>query len=114
MAQVIATYAPREAGMESLFFARNVSSALSVSEARGVIMLCLYKNGVNLCEYTPNAIKKAVTGGARAEKKTVQEFVRLLLGLDSVPETDHEADAIAAAITHLHSSSAANNYLKTK
>jgi crossover junction endodeoxyribonuclease RuvC len=113
MAQVIAAYAPREAGMESLFFARNVSSALSVSEARGVLMVCLHKNGVGLSEYTPNAIKQAVTGSARAEKKTVQEFVRLLLGLDSIPKTDHEADAIAAAITHIHLG-AANNYVKTK
>lgn len=105
---IIKEYAPREAGMESLFFSRNVTSALGVSEARGALLVCLHKNGVALTEYMPNAIKKAVTGSARADKRTVQEFVKILLGLDALPKTDHEADAIACALAHIHCAAGAS------
>ncbi|MDR1784896.1 MAG: crossover junction endodeoxyribonuclease RuvC [Spirochaetaceae bacterium] len=99
---IIGEFKPSEAGMETLFFARNVTSALAVSEAKGVLALCLHRRGVPLFEYRPNAIKLAVTGSARADKRAVQEYVRLLLGLESPPKSDHESDAIACAITHLH------------
>jgi crossover junction endodeoxyribonuclease RuvC len=89
--------------METLFFARNVTSALAVSEARGVVTLCLAQHNVALAEYTPNTIKQSVTGSARSDKKTVQEYVRLLLGMTEIPRPDHAADALAAAITHVHS-----------
>jgi crossover junction endodeoxyribonuclease RuvC len=88
--------------METLYFARNVTSALTVSEARGVITLCLAQNVIPLGEYTPNTIKKSVSGTASADKKVVQEYVKLLLGLPEVPEPDHAADALAAAITHIN------------
>jgi crossover junction endodeoxyribonuclease RuvC len=103
IAAVIAEYAPTEASMETLFFARNVTSALAVSEARGVLLLCARRRHIPLYEYSPNAIKKAVSGNARADKETVRSFVRLLLGTDAVIKTDHESDAIAAAITHINS-----------
>jgi crossover junction endodeoxyribonuclease RuvC len=88
--------------METLYFARNVTSALTVSEARGVVTLCLAQNVIPLGEYTPNMINKSVSGTASADKKTVQEYVKLLLGLPEVPEPDHAADALAAAITHIN------------
>lgn len=99
---LIKTYKPCEAGIETLYFSKNVTSALAVSQARGVVMLALAQGGVRICEYAPNTIKKAVTGIASAEKKQVQEAVKLLLGLSGVPETDHAADALAAAITKIN------------
>jgi crossover junction endodeoxyribonuclease RuvC len=94
---------PAQAAMERLFFGQNVTSAMGVSEARGVLTMLAVQRAIPLTEYTPNAIKQAVTGTASADKKTVQEFVRLLLGLKDIPKPDHAADALAAAITHIHS-----------
>jgi crossover junction endodeoxyribonuclease RuvC len=99
---VINDYKPAEAGMETLYFAKNVSSAMGVAEARGVVTLALALHGIKLGEFTPHGIKQAVVGVARAEKKQVQESVRLLLGLADTPKPDHAADALAAAITRLH------------
>ncbi len=96
---LIKEYRPSEAGIETLYFAKNVTSALSVSEARGVVMLALFsEHVVNVGEYTPNTIKKAVTGIAQATKEQVQEATRLLLGLSKKPTPNHAADALAAAI----------------
>ena len=99
---VIEEYRPMEAGMETLYFAKNVSSAMAVAEARGVVTLCLAQNCLPLGEYTPNTIKQSVSGTASADKKIVQEYVKLLLGLEVIPRPDHAADALAAAITHIH------------
>lgn len=99
---LIATYRPIAAGIETLYFAKNVTSALSVSEARGVSLLVLAQAGVSVFEYAPNAIKKAVTGIAQAEKQQVQLTTKLLLGLKTVPKPDHAADALAAAITYIN------------
>lgn len=99
---VIDEFKPAEAGMETLYFAKNVSSAMGVSEARGVVSLCLAQNCISLGEYTPNQIKKAVTGNTTADKELVQNFVKLLLGLEEIPRPDHAADALAGAITHVH------------
>jgi len=90
---VLDRFLPQEAGMETLYFAKNVSSAMGVAEARGV---------VSLGEYTPHGIKQAVVGVARADKKQVQESVRMLLGLSEIPKPDHAADGLAAAITRIH------------
>ncbi len=95
-------FAPTEAGMETLYFAKNVSSAMAVAEARGVVTLALALKGIPLGEYTPHGIKQAVVGVARADKAQVQESVRLLLGLAEIPRPDHAADALAAAITRIH------------
>jgi len=102
LSAVIEEYKPSEAGMETLYFARNVSSALSVAEARGTVTLCLAQRCLLLGEYTPNQIKQAVTGTAAADKKLVEKYVKLLLGLETEPKPDHAADALAGAITHLH------------
>jgi crossover junction endodeoxyribonuclease RuvC len=99
---VIAEFMPQEAGMETLYFSRNVTSALSVAEAKGVITLCLAQQVVPLAMYTPNQIKSAVTGCASADKELVERYVQLLLALETPPHPDHAADALAAAITHLH------------
>ncbi len=102
ISDLIEEWRPDAAGMESLYFARNVSSALPVAEAKGVIRLSFARAGVPLAEYPPNALKLAVTGTARAEKAQVQEMLRLVLGLGSIPTPDHAADALAAAVCRWH------------
>ncbi|MCQ2610178.1 MAG: crossover junction endodeoxyribonuclease RuvC [Treponema sp.] len=99
---VIDEFKPTEAGMETLYFAKNVSSAMGVSEARGVVSLCLAQHCIQLGEYTPNQIKQSVTGTASADKDLVEQYVKLLLGLETVPKPDHAADALAGAITHIN------------
>lgn len=95
---LIEKYEPSQAAIEILFFGKNVSSAIPVAEARGVISAALAEKEIPVFELTPNAIKKGVTGQATADKKQVQEMVRVILGLDEVPKPDHAADALAAAI----------------
>jgi crossover junction endodeoxyribonuclease RuvC len=94
-------YKPDTAAVEKLFFSRNVTTALAVGQARGVVILCLEQAGVEAFEYTPNEVKQAVAGYGGAQKKQVQEMVRALLMLDSIPKPDDAADALAIAITHL-------------
>jgi len=95
-------YKPTGASMETLYFAKNVKSAMPVAEARGVISFWLDKNNILLGEYTPLTIKKSVTGTAKADKALVQNYVKILLSLNDVPRPDHAADALAAAITYVH------------
>jgi crossover junction endodeoxyribonuclease RuvC len=92
---------PDVAAVEKLFFSRNVTTALAVGQARGVVMLCLEQFRIEAFEYTPNEVKQAVAGFGGAQKKQVQEMVRALLALDSIPKPDDAADALAIAITHL-------------
>ncbi|MDP2791764.1 MAG: crossover junction endodeoxyribonuclease RuvC [Rectinemataceae bacterium] len=99
---LLALWKPAFGGMESLFFFRNVTSALPVAEARGVIRLAFASAEVPLADLSPTAIKQAVTGSARADKAQVQEMVRILLGLPEVPKPDHASDALAAAICRWH------------
>jgi crossover junction endodeoxyribonuclease RuvC len=96
--RVLETYKPREGAIENLYFGRNVTSAMGVAEARGVIILALVQRKLGVMEFTPSAIKTGVAGVGRAGKGQVQEMVRLILGLESVPKPDHAADALAAAI----------------
>ena len=95
-------YQPETAAVEKLFFSRNVTTALAVGQARGVVMLALQKAGLEVFEYTPKEIKNAVAGYGGADKRQVQEMVRALLQLDSIPKPDDAADALAVAITHLN------------
>lgn len=95
---------PSTVGMENLFFWKNVSSAFPVAEARGAIRLTLARAGVEVVDFSPTAIKQAVVGTSRAEKRQVQEMVKLLLGLSDIPKPDHAADALAAAICRYHNS----------
>jgi crossover junction endodeoxyribonuclease RuvC len=99
---VLDEYKPETAAVEKLFFSRNVTTALAVGQARGVVMLCLQQAGIEPFEYTPNEVKQAVAGYGSAQKKQVQEMVRALLLLSEIPKPDDAADALAIAITHLH------------
>lgn len=95
-------HTPDTAAVEKLFFARNVTTALAVGQARGVVLLALEQAGIETFEYTPKEVKQAVAGYGNAEKRQVQEMVRALLQLDSIPKPDDAADALAIAITHLN------------
>ncbi|GAB4463075.1 MAG: crossover junction endodeoxyribonuclease RuvC [Anaerolineales bacterium] len=99
---LLQTHQPDTAAVEKLFFSRNVTTALAVGQARGVVILALQQAGLELFEYTPNEIKQAVAGYGGADKRQVQEMVRALLQLDSIPKPDDAADALAVAITHLN------------
>lgn len=93
---------PDSAAVEKLFFQRNISTAIAVGQARGVTLLALAQAGLTVAEYTPNEVKQAVAGYGSAGKRQVQEMVRVLLGLEDLPKPDDAADALAVAITHLH------------
>lgn len=99
---VIEEFNPTEASMETLYFAKNVTSAMGVAEARGVVTLCLAQHVIPLYEYRPIQIKQAVSGSTTADKELVQKYVQILLALKEPPKPDHAADALAGAITHLH------------
>ena len=95
-------YAPECLAMEQLFFSRNVTSAMHVSEARGVVLLAAEQRGIPVTEYTPNQIKLAVTGSGRADKHQVQEMMRRLLRLQELPRPDDAADGLAIALCHIN------------
>ena len=101
---LIETYQPDRAGVEELFFARNVTTAITVAQGRGVILLALSNAGLPIAEYKPNFVKQSISGYGGAKKPQMQEMVRLLLNLDSVAKPDDAADALAIAITDIHSS----------
>jgi crossover junction endodeoxyribonuclease RuvC len=99
---VINQYRPTEAAVEELFFAKNARTALAVGHARGVILFALAEAGLTAHEYTPLQVKQAITGYGRATKEQIQQMVRLLLNLASIPQPDDVADALAVAICHAH------------
>jgi crossover junction endodeoxyribonuclease RuvC len=101
--QIVDLHSPQSGAVEKLFFARNVRTALSVGQARGIALLALAESGVSIAEYSPNEIKQAVVGYGGAEKIQVQMMVKALLDLEQVPQPDDAADALAVAICHLHS-----------
>jgi len=100
--QVIHEYQPQRAGVEELFFARNVSNALTVAQARGVVLLTLQQAQLPIAEYKPNSIKQAICGYGGADKAQMKEMTRLLLNLPQPPRDD-AADALAVALTDLRS-----------
>ncbi len=100
---IIETHKPDQAGVEELFFARNVTTGLTVAQGRGVILLALAQAGVPITEYKPNTVKQSISGYGGAKKPQMQEMVRVLLGLDKIPKPDDAADALAVAITDIHS-----------
>jgi crossover junction endodeoxyribonuclease RuvC len=97
---LIAEYRPGVVAVEQLFFARNVTTAIVVGQARGVVLLAAARAGVSVVEYSPSEVKHAVVGYGKADKPQMQEMVRLALGLDAVPEPDDAADALAVALCH--------------
>ena len=100
---LITKHRPSDAVVEKLFFSRNVRTALSVGQARGVALLAAAQHNVAIHEYTPLEVKQAVVGYGRAEKMQIQQMVKMLLQLDSIPQPDDAADALAIAICHAHS-----------
>ncbi|MGH7156839.1 MAG: crossover junction endodeoxyribonuclease RuvC [Candidatus Saccharimonadales bacterium] len=103
LSDIIAQTKPQEMAVEKLFFAQNVTTAMTVAQARGVVLLAGQQAGLKIAEYTPLQIKQTLTGYGRADKKQMQEMVRILLGLKEVPKPDDCADALAAALIHAQS-----------
>lgn len=100
LSEIIRQTKPEVMAIEKLFFTRNITTAISVAEARGVAELVAQQAKLQIAEYTPLQIKQSMTGYGRADKKQVQEMVRRELKLDQVPKPDDAADALAAALTH--------------
>lgn len=101
--EIILLHRPQSGAVEKLFFQRNVSTAISVGQARGVILLAFAQTKTPVFEYTPNEVKQSVTGYGAAEKRQIQEMVRTILNLNELPKPDDAADALAIAICHIHS-----------
>jgi len=103
VAALIAQARPAAIAIEELFFKRNVTTALTVGQARGVVLLAAAQAGVPVFEYKPAEVKQALVGYGNADKQQIQEMVRMLLDLPAVPRPDDAADAVAVAVCHLHS-----------
>ncbi|MGM0395758.1 MAG: crossover junction endodeoxyribonuclease RuvC [Bacillota bacterium] len=97
---IIIKFRPDELAIEELFFNKNVKTAIMVGHARGVEILAAVNHNLDVYEYTPLQVKQAVVGYGRAEKRQVQEMVKILLNLDKIPKPDDAADALAVAICH--------------
>lgn len=109
---LIRAFSPDQVAIEKLFFNTNETTAINVSQARGVIVLACAKAGVPVFEYTPLQVKMSVVGYGRAEKKQVMEMTRMLLNLEKVPKPDDAADALAIAVCHAHTAgSGLSNYM---
>jgi len=100
--EILLLHRPQSGAVEKLFFQRNVTTAISVGQARGVALLSLAESNLPVAEYTPLEVKQAVAGYGGADKNQVQQMVRALLGLETIPHPDDAADALAVAICHLH------------
>ena len=101
--QLIDRYKPDAMAIEKLYFNKNVTTALTVGQARGVLLLAAVQKGLAIAEYTPLQVKQATVGYGQAEKRQVQEMVRMMLRLAEAPKPDDVADALAIAICHAHS-----------
>lgn len=100
--QLLLLHKPDTSAVEKLFFQKNVTTAISVAQARGAALVALAQAGLDVEEYTPNEVKQAVAGYGSAGKNQVQQMVRTLLQMDDIPRPDDAADALAVAICHLH------------
>lgn len=96
-------YSPEAMAVEELFFNRNTTTAISVGQARGVVLLSAANHNIEVFEYTPLQVKQAVVGYGKADKQQIQFMVRALLSLQEIPKPDDTADALAVAICHAHS-----------
>ena len=101
--ELLLLHRPESAAVEKLFFQNNVKTAIAVGQARGVVLLALAEAGLEIAEYTPNEVKQAVAGYGSADKKQIQEMVRILLRMAHIPQPDDAADALAVCICHQHS-----------
>ena len=112
VAACIAQHRPAAMAIEKLFFNTNTTTAIDVAQARGVILLAAAQAGVPVYEYTPLQVKQSVVGYGRAEKRQVQDMVKLLLHLNACPKPDDVADALAIAICHAHSAGSLMRFMK--
>ncbi len=103
LGDLLLRHRPESAAVEKLFFQRNVATAMTVGQARGVALLALAEAGVSVAEYAPNEVKQAVVGYGGAGKRQVQSMIQVVLNLPGLPRPDDAADALAVAICHLHS-----------
>jgi crossover junction endodeoxyribonuclease RuvC len=103
VSRLIAEHLPDAVAVEQLFFSKNVTTALPVMQARGVVLLAAASADLPVSEYRPIEVKQAITGYGRADKAQMQEMVRILLRLETIPQPDDAADALAIAICHVHS-----------
>lgn len=103
LSEIILLHRPQSGAVEKLFFQRNVRTAITVGQGRGIALLALAEAGLTVGEYTPLEIKQAVAGYGGADKKQIQYMVKALLNLSEIPEPDDAADALAVAICHIHS-----------
>lgn len=101
--EIIKTYKPDVMAVEDLFYFKNQKTVIKVGQARGVVLLTGYRAGIEVFDYTPLQVKQAVSGYGRAEKKQVQDMIKIILGLSEAPKPDDVADALAVAICHLNS-----------
>lgn len=101
--KIIQLHRPESAAVEKLFFQKNVTTAIAVGQARGVTLLTMAENQIEVSEYTPLEVKQAVAGYGAADKKQVQYMVKAILNMEAIPTPDDAADALAIAICHLHS-----------
>jgi crossover junction endodeoxyribonuclease RuvC len=102
--ELIRLHAPDVMAIEQLFFARNVTTALAVGQARGVVLLAAAQHGMEVFEYKPAEVKQTISGYGKADKLQMQEMVRMQLGLDHVPSPDDAADALAVGLCHVQMS----------
>jgi crossover junction endodeoxyribonuclease RuvC len=100
--ELLDRYQPSHMAIEKLFFSRNVTSAMGVSEVRGVIILAAQQRSIPVSEYTPTQVKMAITGSGKADKLQMQEMIRRLLGLPEIPKPDDVADGLSVALCHIH------------
>jgi crossover junction endodeoxyribonuclease RuvC len=107
LVRVIQRHRPAAAAIETVFTGNNPKTAIAIGEGRGVAVLSAAENGLAVRGYEPALVKRAVAGSGRADKEQVRSMVRVLLALPELPETDHEADALALAITHARHAGAA-------
>jgi crossover junction endodeoxyribonuclease RuvC len=101
--RLILLHSPTSGAVEKLFFQRNVTTAIAVGQGRGIVLLAMAEAGIEVAEYTPLEVKQAVVGYGVADKNQVQQMVKALLNLETIPTPDDAADALAVAICHIHS-----------
>lgn len=102
LSAIIREHQPDSAGVEVLFFGKNVTTGITVAQARGVILLALQQARLPITEIKPSEVKMSLTGYGNADKRQMQEMTRMMLGLEKIPKPDDAADALAVAITNIH------------
>lgn len=107
---LLSTHEPDAMAVEKLFFARNTTTAIAVGQARGVVLLAAAERGIPVREYSPSEIKHAIVGYGKADKTQIQEMMRIILGLDHIPQPDDAADALAIAVCDAHMTSGYGAY----